>query len=248
MSAPSVRRPGDIVCFVLVCFVWVIAAGCTVPARTATLERDQARMREELAALQAKVTELEGKVATVNKRVAAGPAGKGTARSEREPERRTPESALSPQAPSTTPVPTALPELDIEGLQREASRQLPGGYEHGIALLRDREYEESIRVMRDFVRTKHGSPFVIGAHYWIGQAHMQLGQFYQAILAFTDVQQRAPRSEYAPAAGLASGAAFLQLGNVTEARRAFERVVAENPGTPEAARATARLQALGRAQ
>jgi TolA-binding protein len=77
---------------------------------------------------------------------------------------------------------------------------------------------------------------------------MQLGQFYQAILAFTDVQQRAPRSEYAPAASLASGAAFLQLGNVTEARRAFERVLAENPGTPEAAKAATRLRALDRAR
>jgi tol-pal system protein YbgF len=155
---------------------------------------------------------------------------------------------MRPRAASPTPAPTALPELDVEGLRREGSRQLPSGYERGIALLRDGEYDEAIRAMRDFVRAKHDSPFVTGAHYWIGQAHMQLGQFYQAILAFTDIQQRAPQSEYAPAASLASGAAFLQLGNVTEARRAFERVVAENPGTPEAARATARLQTLDRAR
>jgi len=45
MSAPSVRRPGNIVCFVLGCFVLVIAAGCTVPARTATLEEVSAVVR-----------------------------------------------------------------------------------------------------------------------------------------------------------------------------------------------------------
>jgi TolA-binding protein len=58
------------------------------------------------------------------------------------------------------------------------------------------------------------------------------------------VQQRAPHGEYAPAAGLATGVGFLQLGNVSEARRAFEKVVAEHAGTPEAAKASARLRAL----
>ncbi len=62
------------------------------------------------------------------------------------------------------------------------SRQLPGGYERGLAFVRDGAYEEAIQALRDFVRAKHGSPFVAGAYYWIGQSHAQLGQPYQAIL------------------------------------------------------------------
>ena len=40
------------------------------------------------------------------------------------------------------------------------------------------------------------------------------------------------------------GELFLKSGN----RRAFERVLAENPGTPEAAKASARLRALDQAR
>jgi TolA-binding protein len=43
---------------------------------------------------------------------------------------------------------------------------------------------------------------------------------------------------------LASGIAFLQLGNSSEARRTFERVAADYPGSPEAAKASARLPRL----
>lgn len=222
----------------------VATAGCTLSTRTASLEGEQRRLRDEVAALQLRVGEMEGKLAALSKRV-----GTTARRIEREREREVaetpaPEATSLWPAPSPTPIPTVLPELDVDGLQRESARQLPSGYQRGIDRMRSGAYEDAIRILRDFVRTKHESPFVPGAHYWIGQAYLQLGQYYQAILAFTDVQQRSPRSEFAPAAGLASGSAFLQLGNVTEARRAFERVAADHPSTPEAAKATARLRAL----
>ena len=239
----------------------VAATGCSLPARTATLEGDQSRLRDQVVTLQAKVTDLEDKVAALAKRVGNVPNQKVAQRTleqrlnpieerlglieqvreqgdDRAPEPPTARAALP------TPVPTPTSELDLDGLRRESSRQLPAGYERGLARLRDGAYEEAIQAMRDFTRAKHTSPFVPGAHYWIGQSHLQLGQFYQAILAFTEVQQRFPRSEYAPAAGFASGLAFLQLGNASEARRAFEKVATDYPDAPEATKATARLHSL----
>ena len=246
----------------MACWALVTATGCTIPTRTATLERDQSRVRDELAALQGKVADLEGKVAALSKRVGSVPNPKVAQRTldqrlnpieerldmieqvrDQGDERASnPAASAAPREPR--PMPTAALELDLDGLRREASRQLPAGYQRGITFLRDGAYEEAIQAMREFVRAKHTSPFVAGANYWIGQSHLQLGQFYQAILAFTEVQQRFPRSEYAPAAGLASGIAFLQLGNSSEARRTFERVAADYPGSPEAAKASARLQRL----
>lgn len=222
-----------------------MAAGCTLPGRTATLEREQQRLRETVTTLEARVQALEGRLATLGKRV-NGSAKKPGKEIVEPSEARAPDATTTPRIATPTPTPKAAPELDVDGLRRETARQLPAAYRRGVDLLRAGQYEEAIRVLRDFVRSEHASPSVVGAHYWIGQAHMQLGQFYQAILAFTDVQQRAPRSTLAPAAGLASGLAFLELGNVSEARRAFERVVAEHPNAPEAAKATARLRALDR--
>lgn len=222
-----------------------MAAGCTLPARTATLEQEQQRLRATVTTLEERVQELEGRLVTLGKRVNGSikKPGKDVA----EPtETRVPDATTTPRAATPTPAPKAAPELDVDGLRRESARQLPAAYRRGIDLIRAGQYDEAIRVLRDFVRADHASLSVAGAHYWIGQAHMQLGQFYQAILAFTDVQQRAPRSSLAPAAGLASGIAFLELGNVSEARRAFERVVAEHPSVPEAAKAAARLRALDR--
>ncbi len=223
--------------------VLVATASCTLPARMKTLEAEHSRLRQEVVALETKVRELEGRLATFGKRVGAA---RKTVREAEPTESPTLDVTVTPRAATPTPVPTRLPELDVDGLRRESSRQLPSGYRRGIDLVRSGEYEDAIRVLREFVRAEHGSPYVAGAHYWIGQAHVQLGQSYQAILAFTDVQQRAPRSALAPAAGLAAGVAFLELGNVTEARRAFERVVADYPSAPEAAKAGARLRDLDR--
>jgi tol-pal system protein YbgF len=251
-----VRSRTSILCFAVAVF------GCSLPTRTTRLERDHASLTAQVAALQAKVAELDGKVATLGKRVGSVPNPKvaqrnleqrlnpieerlGLIEQVREPDEHGPDPLPTPRAlVEPRPSPASGPELDLDGLRRESSRQLPSGYGRGLALLRDGDYEGAIQAMRDFMRAKHTSPFVAGANYWIGQSHLQLGQFYQAILAFTEVQQRFARSEYAPASGFASGSAFLQLGNVSEARRTFEKVAAEYPAAPEAAKATLRLRTL----
>lgn len=233
-----------------------------MPARSTTLARDQSRLGVEVAALQRRVGELENKVAALTKRVGSVPNSKSAQRTLDErlgpieerlgmsgqmrdhADGRESAGAAARETRGSRPAPIVAPELDLDALRRESSRQLPGGYQRGITMLRDGAYEEAIQALREFIRAKHTSPFVAGAHYWIGQSHQQLGEYYQAIIAFTEVQQRFPRNEYAPAAGLASGLAFLQLGNSSEARRTFEKVAADYPGAPEAAKASERLQRL----
>ena len=241
-----------------------VAGGCVLPTRTATLERDNVRLRERVAALEARVGQLEEKVGALGKRLGSAAGARrsveqrlvpieqrlGMIEQERDDAgdaTRVPGASSAARTALPTPRPTPLLELDADGLHRESARDLPAGYRRGLDALRAGAYEDAIRTLRDFVRAKHGSPFAIGAQYWIGEAYMQLGQFFQAILAFTDVQQRAPDGAYAGRAGLASGVAFLQLGNGSEARRAFEKVIADVPGTPEAAKARTRLADLDRA-
>lgn len=240
----------------LAILVGSVAAGCALKkppsAAAASSEGD---LRAELVAMRARTDELERKVAALGKRVGSSRTGTSRSLEQRlapiedrlgltEQGRTVDDAQRATMLPRS--VPSAAPELDVDGLQRELSRDLPGEYLHGLMLVRDGAYEQAIPALREFVRARNGSAYLAGAQYWIGQAHMQLGQFYQAILAFTEVQQRFARGDYAPAAGFASGVAFLQLGNASEARRAFEKVTVDYPGAPEAAKARARLTALDR--
>lgn len=233
------------------------AVGCALKKPPAApIASSEGELRAELAALRARTDDLERKVATLGKRVGSP---RSTARSIEQrlapiedrlglaDQGRTADDApraTGPPRAAPSAAPSAAPELDVDGLQRELSRDLPSDYRHGLMLVREGAYEQAIPALREFVRARNGLAYLAGAQYWIGQAYMQLGQFYQAILAFTEVQQRFARGDYAPAAGFASGVAFLQLGNASEARRAFEKVTVEYPGAPEAAKARARLTAL----
>ena len=68
--------------------------------------------------------------------------------------------------------------------------------------------------------------------------------YYQAILNFNQVRQQHPKSDRAPAAVLKIGLAFLQMGNKSEAKLAFQKVLNDYPSSPEAAQAREKLQAL----
>src|SRR5688500_2774750 len=128
----------------MVGLVVMAAASCTVPARTATLEREQHRLRDDVATLEARIKELEGRLTTLGKRVGTETAARKAERDSDPRETRSPVDA-PPNRRSATPTaaPTVLPDLD--GLQRESSRQLPAGYRRGIDLLRAGSYEDAIR-------------------------------------------------------------------------------------------------------
>jgi TolA-binding protein len=71
-----------------------------------------------------------------------------------------------------------------------------------------------------------------------------LADYYQAILNFNQVRQQHPKSDRAPAAVLKIGLSFQQMGNKSEAKLAFQKVLNDYPSSPEAAQAREKLQAL----
>jgi len=236
----------------LAILVWSALPGCALRKPASAVQRD-ADLRAELTALRTRTEELERKVAALGKRVGTPQTTTGARSLEQRlqaiegRQASTRESRHANESGRPRPAPTVAPELDVEGLQRELGRELPAAYRRALTLLRDGASEQAIAALRELRRTTTDAAQLAGLQYWLGQAHMQLAQCYQAILAFTEVRQRFARTEYAPAAAYASGVAFLQLGNTSEARRAFEKVIAEHGGSPEAARAQSRLQSLAAA-
>jgi tol-pal system protein YbgF len=251
---------------VAVALVLAGLAGCATQADIQELQREQKRMRTQVADTRATLDSMQRDVAKVRggvDEVRYSSRATGTVASRLDDlEARV--SALEGHKPTTTttetttetggmaPAPVATstpapakPEISANDLAREEAREAPDEYKRGLALVRQGAYDKAIQALREFLRTNRESPLAPNAQYWIGESYFMLADYYQAILNFNQVRQQHPKSERAPAAVLKIGLAFLQMGNKSEARLAFQKVVNDYPSSPEAAQAREKLQALG---
>jgi len=249
----------------------VMAGGCATQADIQELQREQRRMRTQLADTRAGLDSMQrdvakvrggvdevryssrgtGSVATrlddLGARVAAleGHRPAPALSSADTPPVSTDDAAATPvPAATATPIP-AGPEIATGDLSREEAREVPDDYRRGLTLVRQGAYDKAIQSLRDFLRTNRESPLAPNAQYWIGESYYMLADYYQAILNFNQVRQQHPKSERAPAAVLKIGLAFQQMGNKSEAKLAFQKVITDYPSSPEAAQAREKLQALG---
>jgi tol-pal system protein YbgF len=241
-------------------------AGCATQADVQELQREQKRLRTQVADTRASMDSVQRDVAKVRggvDEVRYSSRATGTVAS-RLDDLESRVAALEGHKPPTTtttetitetggapaPVPTATPapakpEISATDLAREEARDAPDEYKRGLALVRQGSYDKAIQSLREFLRTNRDSALAPNAQYWIGECYFMLGDYYQAILNFNQVRQQHPKSERAPAAVLKIGLAFLQMGNKSEARLAFQKVLNDYPSSPEAAQAREKLQALG---
>jgi tol-pal system protein YbgF len=259
-------RPSALLATVLA----VVIAGCATQADIQELERENRRMRTQLADTRASFESMQRDVAKVRGgvdevRYSSRSTGTVTSRLDDlearvatlEGRRATPipgdtsgltsvdgTGATPVPVPTVTPTP-ARPEIAASDLAREEAKDVPDDYRRGLALVRQGSYDRAIQSLRDFLRTNQASPLAPNAQYWIGESYYMLADYYQAILNFNQVRQQHPKSERAPAAVLKIGLAFLQMGNKSEARLAFQKVLNDYPSSPEAAQAREKLQSLG---
>jgi tol-pal system protein YbgF len=247
----------------------VLIAGCATQADIQELEREQRRLRTQMADTRAGFDSMQRDVAKVRggvDEVRYSSRGAGTVTTRLDDlearvaalEGHRPSPGASPidgtfvegggvaspvPAPTATPVP-ARPEIAATDLSKEEAKELPDDYRRGITLVRQGAYDKAIQSLRDFLRTNRESPLAPNAQYWIGESYYMLADYYQAILNFNQVRQQHPKSDRAPAAVLKIGLAFQQMGNKSEAKLAFQKVINDYPSSPEAAQAREKLQAL----
>lgn len=246
-------------------------AGCATQADVQELEREQRRLRTQLADTRASFDSMQRDVAKVRGgvdevRYSSRGAQSLTSRlddlearvSALEGHRPAPitspiDGASTPGAGgmlgTPVPIPTATPvaprpEIAATDLAKEEAKELPDDYRRGITLVRQGAYDKAIQSLREFLRTNRESPLAPNAQYWIGESYYMLADYYQAILNFNQVRQQHPKSDRAPAAVLKIGLAFQQMGNKSEAKLAFQKVINDYPSSPEATQAREKLQAL----
>lgn len=261
-------RPG--LTIVATALLATTVAGCATQADIQELEREQRRMRTQLADTRASFDSMQRDVAKVRGgvdevRYSSRGAGSVTQRLDDLETRvatleghrpavpvvevtggtTTGEGGSATPAPVPTPTATPGREIAANDLSREEAKDVPDDYRRGLTLVRQGSYDRAIQALRDFLRTNQQSPLAPNAQYWIGESYYMLGDYYQAILNFNQVRQQHPKSERAPAAVLKIGLAFQQMGNKSEARLAFQKVLNDYPSSPEAGQAREKLQALG---
>ncbi|MCC6765663.1 MAG: tol-pal system protein YbgF [Deltaproteobacteria bacterium] len=249
----------------------VALGGCATQADVQELQREQRRLRTQLADTRASFDSMQRDVAKVRggvDEVRYSSRGAQTMTSRLDDlearvgalEGHRPAPSTSPiegvpvlssdgTAATPAPVPTATPapprpEIAATDLSKEEAKELPDDYRRGITLVRQGSYDKAIQSLREFLRTNRESPLAPNAQYWIGESYYMLADYYQAILNFNQVRQQHPRSDRAPASVLKIGLAFQQMGNKSEARLAFQKVLNDYPSSPEAAQAREKLQAL----
>ena len=108
------------------------------------------------------------------------------------------------------------------------------------------DWEVCVDRLGEFLQTYPSSVYADDAAYWRADCYFQQGNYKKAILRFDDVVVRYPNGNKAPDALYREGEALLRLGPAytTAARKAFERVLAEYPGSDRATEASQQLKLL----
>jgi len=82
------------------------------------------------------------------------------------------------------------------------------------------------------------------AQFWIGEAYYQKKDFEKAILEYEKAIAKYPESSKIPAALLKQGLAFLELGDKTNARNLFKRLIDRFPHSEQAQMAKKKLETM----
>lgn len=128
----------------------------------------------------------------------------------------------------------SVPQVNYDELYKQAF----DAFQKGL-------YQDSVRVFSEFVATFPDTPLVPNAHYWMGEAYMNLKDQEKAIVSFQEVVDKYPNSEKAPRALLRQAEAFGELGDKKSSTTLLKRVVELYPKSDEARIAERLLRNLG---
>jgi tol-pal system protein YbgF len=146
------------------------------------------------------------------------------------------------QPPPPPPVAETGSPIPVEAdLNRSDSTE----YRTGLTQVQRGDNQKAVQTLRGFVNKNPKNESVPYAQYWIGEAYYAQGKYNEAILAYNEILVGFPKSERVPAALLRQASAFAELGDKIDARLILQKLIAEHPQSPEAARAKRQLASLG---
>ncbi|VAW54424.1 hypothetical protein MNBD_GAMMA06-850 [hydrothermal vent metagenome] len=119
-------------------------------------------------------------------------------------------------------------------------------YSRAFALLKEGQYEQSIKAFEIFRKNYPNSKYADNAQYWLGEANYVSRDYKKALSEFQQLIAQYPESSKNSGARLKIGYVYFELKNWSAAREALQQVVTLYPDTTVAKKATERLQRIKR--
>jgi tol-pal system protein YbgF len=105
-------------------------------------------------------------------------------------------------------------------------------YNYAFGLLREANYPAAEQSLRAFVQQHPNDPLAGNAQYWLGETYYVRQDYTNAAAVFAEGYQKYPKGGKAPDNLLKLGMALGQLGQKSNACRAFARLDRDFPGAP----------------
>lgn len=105
-------------------------------------------------------------------------------------------------------------------------------YNYAFGLLRQANYPAAEQSLRAFVQQHPNDPLAGNAQYWLGETYYVRQDYTNAAAVFAEGYQKYPKGGKAPDNLLKLGMALGQLGQKSDACRAFARLDRDFPGAP----------------
>ncbi len=149
-------------------------------------------------------------------------------------------------APGLVPPPPPAAPAGFADLSQDLARGAgDAAFVAGLETLRRGDRDGAIQALRDYAAKNRDGALAPYAQFWVGEAQLASGRYYEAILAYNEVATNWPRSDRVPAAKLRQAEAFAASGDPMDARLYLKELIDKYPGTSEAAEAERRLRSLG---
>jgi len=104
-----------------------------------------------------------------------------------------------------------------------------------------KKYDTAIENFREYLKVLKAK-WADEAHFLKGESHFQLKQFKKAIIEYSAVTEKFPKSKRAPYSLLKIGMSFEALGMKADAKSFYQEILEKYPKSPEAKRASVKLK------
>src|SRR5262249_38103335 len=165
-----------------------------------------------------------------------------------------PPAAGSAPAPPAAAKPPPVAGGEEDGWRREIAREqtaagsvnVPerGEYLGLLDGLARQDCARTVPQLNSFAANHKDSPLADNALYWAARCYALKGDQNQAVSKFYDVVTKYPKGDKAPAALLAQGTLFVDMGDTPDARLALSKLIRDYPNSEEAPTARRKLSEL----
>ena len=139
----------------------------------------------------------------------------------------------------------AAPTVGVEpAANRSVTPEQQKEYDAAFDLMKQGNYERSVKAFREFNAKHAGHGLADNAQYWIAEGTYVQRHYKQALDEFNKVVSGYPQSQKLPDALLKIGYSHYELGVYDKARKALHDVLSRFPGTPAASLAAERLDKM----